>query len=223
MTVIENHMDCKAIIFDLDGTLLDTLADIADAANRVLVEGGFPPHDHQAYRWFVGDGSKRLMTRALPTDHRRPETINACLNAFLAEYHRNWNHATRPYAGIVELLGKLTQRGLQLAVVTNKPHRFTGDMMNHYFKGFPFDPILGQMDGIQKKPHPRQALTAAAKMDVHPENCIFVGDSGVDMETARRACMLPVGAGWGFRPVSELRDAGAVDVIGHPLDLLDWI
>jgi phosphoglycolate phosphatase len=223
MNVDEKRMDCKAIIFDLDGTLLDTLVDIADAANRALAERGFPPHEHQAYRWFVGDGSRRLMTRALPANQRTPETIDACLIAFIAAYHRRWNRATHPYTGIIDLLGQLTRQGIQLAVVTNKPHRFTGDMMAHYFSEFPFDPILGQMEGVPKKPHPRQALNAADLMGVRPKDCIFIGDSGVDMQTACGAGMLPIGAGWGFRPAKELNDAGAADVIAHPLDLLRWV
>jgi phosphoglycolate phosphatase len=223
MNLNQNNMDCKAIIFDLDGTLLDTLADLADAANCALVEGGFPTHDQQAYRWFVGDGSKRLITRALPESQRAEKIVNARLKAFIAEYQRSWNRATQPYAGVVELLDELALRHIRMAVVTNKPHRFTLEMMNHYFKAFPFDPILGQRDGIPKKPHPGQALAAASKMGVLPAHCIFLGDSGVDMETAHRAGMVPVGAGWGFRPSEELVEARAIRVIQRPLELLGLI
>ena len=221
MNVNEKHADCKAIIFDLDGTLLDTLADIADAANHALSQAGFPTHPHQAYRWYVGDGSRLLITRALPADRRNPETIDSCLSAFIVRYRDNWNRATRPYDGIVKLLDDLTRRGILLAVVTNKPHRFTGDMMDYFFKEFDFDPILGQVDGIPKKPDPQQALAAAAQMDVPPGQCLFIGDSGVDMHTARNAGMTPIGAGWGFRPAEELLNAGAVAVLAHPLDLID--
>jgi phosphoglycolate phosphatase len=211
------------IIFDLDGTLLDTLRDIADAANRVLEANGFPVHSLESYRWFVGDGSRMLMTRALPETRRTPRRIETCLRGFISEYTRNWARATRPYAGIDDLLAALAARKVPMAVVTNKPHRFTGAMMAHYFENRPFAPVLGQQDGIPKKPDPHQALAAAGIMGISPANCIFLGDSAVDMETGRRAGMQPVGAAWGFRPPEELSDAGAVAVIHHPLKLLEFI
>jgi phosphoglycolate phosphatase len=216
-------MNCRAVIFDLDGTLLDTLTDIADSANRVLAAHGFAIHDRDAYRWYVGDGSAILMTRALPEDQRTPEMIRACLQGFIADYSQNWHQATRPYDGLADLLSRLRDLRIHMSVVTNKPHRFAGSMMAHYFGGYHFDPILGQQDGIPKKPNPQMALAAAAQMDVTPSTCIFIGDSAVDMETARKADMQPVGAGWGFRPVGELIDAGALTVINHPLELLDLI
>ncbi len=216
-------MNCQAVIFDMDGTLLDTLTDIADSANRVLAAHGFAPHDTDAYRWYVGDGSAILMTRALPEDQRTPEMIQTCLQGFIADYSRNWHQATRPYGGLSDLLGHLRVLRIKMSVVTNKPHRFAGSMMAHYFGGHRFDPILGQRDGIPKKPDPQQTLAAAAKMGAAPSTCIFMGDSAVDMETARRAGMQPVGAGWGFRPAGELLDAGALTVIHHPLELLDLI
>ncbi len=213
-------MAFKAVVFDLDGTLLDTLADIAHAANRALATHGYPPHDIQAYRYFVGDGSAVLMSRALPEAQRTSHQVKACLDSFLEDYNRNWDQATQPYEGIPELLADLMEREISLAVVTNKPHRFTGQMMDHYFGDLPFNPVLGQRAGIPKKPHPQQALVAAEQMGVHPSACIFLGDSAVDMETARGAGMHSVGAGWGFRPARELYDAGAACVIDHPLDLL---
>ncbi len=218
-------MNVNAVIFDLDGTLLDTLADIADSANRVLAALGFPVHDREAYRRFVGDGSAVLMTRALPADRRSEENVRPSLQAFLENYGRNWHNETRPYDGIVDLLRNLQARGIGLAVVTNKPHQFTGKMMAHFFRGMPFNPILGQVQGVPQKPHPRQALDAAAALGAIPETCVFLGDSAVDMETGRRAGMISVGAAWGFRTRRELRDAGAAYVIEHPLELLsiiDW-
>jgi phosphoglycolate phosphatase len=216
-------MNCQAVIFDLDGTLLDTLTDIADSANRVLAAHGFPPHHTDAYRWFVGDGSAILITRALPEDQRAPEMIQTCLQGFIVDYGQNWHQATRPYDGLTDLLRHLRDLRIKMSVVTNKPHRFTGSMMGHYFGDYHFEPILGQIDGIPKKPNPQQALTAAVQMGVAPSACIFIGDSAVDMETARKAGMQPVGAGWGFRPAGELLDAGALTVIHHPLELIDLI
>jgi phosphoglycolate phosphatase len=209
-----------AVIFDLDGTLLDTLADLADAANRVLTTHGYPRHPVSAYRWFVGEGSAMLMTRALPPEHRDANTVQACLDRFIDDYRNHWNCKTTPYPGIMELLAALQEQRIKLAVVTNKPHRFTGKMMAHYFPATSFDPVFGQRQGIPKKPDPTQALEAAKRMGVAPEGCWFVGDSAVDMETARRAGMSAVGAAWGFRPESELRDAGAHRIIEHPMALL---
>lgn len=215
-------MDYRSVIFDLDGTLLDTLGDLAAAANRVLAVRGYPTHPAEAYRWFVGDGSHLLMTRAMPPSERTPENIEACLQAFLDDYNRNWHVATRPYDGIVPLLDHLALRRIAMAVVTNKPHRYCEMMVRHFLGGFPFHPVLGQREGVPKKPDPTQALAAATVMGVTPNRCIFLGDSGVDMQTAVRAGMTPVGAGWGFRPVQELIDAGAVRVLDHPLALLDF-
>ncbi len=216
-------MNCKAVIFDLDGTLLDTLKDIADAANRTLTQYGYPTHPHTAYTWLVGDGARELITRALPEQHRHDDTIEACVAGFISDYNSNWDAATKVYPGIIELIHKLHRREIKLSVVTNKPHRFAKVMIDRYFDGITFDPILGQQDHIPKKPHPQQALAAAEQNDVKPSECIFIGDSAVDMNTAQRAGMTPVGAAWGFRPVQELVNAGAWKVIQNPLDLIGLI
>ncbi|MBI5063448.1 MAG: HAD family hydrolase [Desulfatitalea sp.] len=213
-------MTFSAVIFDLDGTLLDTLEDLGSSVNRVLAGQGFPTHPLEAFRWFVGDGSQMLMTRALPADQRSPQMIQSCLEALLADYSQNWHHRTRPYEGTVSLLAALTRQAKALSVVTNKPHPFTGQMVAHYFPNTAFRVVLGQQEGIAKKPDPVQALAAARAMGAPPEACLFLGDSGVDMQTAQRAGMLGVGAAWGFRPVEELRAAGARHIIAHPLDLL---
>lgn len=216
-------MKCRAVIFDLDGTLLDTLTDIADSANRVLAAHGLETHPREAYRWFVGDGSAVLMTRALPENQRTPEMIEDCLKGFIDDYNRNWHLATHPYEGLPDLLDRLLHLGIKMAVVTNKPHQFAGAMVDYYFAGCAMAPVLGYQDGIPKKPDPQQALAAAKQMGIEPSACIFIGDSAVDMETASKAAMQPVGAGWGFRPDNELWNAGALAVIHHPLELLDLI
>jgi phosphoglycolate phosphatase len=216
-------MHCKAVIFDLDGTLLDTLDDIADSANRALIAHGFSPHERRAYRWFVGDGSAMLMTRALPAEKRSEETIRSSLQSFIADYSQNWNRSTKPYDGLEDLLGKLQDRKIKLSVVTNKPHPLAVSMITYYFANCPFDPILGQQEGVPKKPDPRQALVAAEKMGVMPASCIFVGDSAVDIKTACGAGMQPIGVGWGFRPLEELINSGALAIIHHPDELIDLI
>lgn len=216
-------MTIQAVIFDLDGTLLDTLTDIADAVNRVLAANGYPKHPEQEYRWFVGDGSAMLIKRSLPPDHRDAKNVQACLERFIADYNQHWHRKTIPYPGIMELLDRLQTRRLKLAVVTNKPHRFAGKMVAHYFPEAAFDPILGLHEGVPKKPDPTQALVAAQQMQVAPHECLFVGDSAVDIKTARRAGMPSIGAGWGFRPKSELIDAGADHIIDHPMEVLSLL
>lgn len=216
-------MTYKAVLFDLDGTLLDTLDDLAAATNRVLAAKGFAIHPHDAYRWFIGDGSAVLMERALPESARTPEMIQTCLKALLDDYGQNWHVVTRPYDGILELLDTLETRNIRMGIITNKPHPFTLLTIDYYLSHVTFNPILGQRDGIPKKPDPQQALSAAQIMGVQPADCIFIGDSAVDMFTARNAGMTGVGAAWGFRPEQELREAGAHQVIQHPLMLLDIV
>ncbi len=213
-------MNCKAIIFDLDGTLLDTLVDIADAANRVLSSRGYPVHSREAYKWFVGNGARRLIERTLPPDQLSAPIIEACLNDFIIDYNDHWSVATRPYPGITELISGLMDKRMHLCVVTNKPHQFARKMMDYYFETAAFGPILGQRDGIPPKPHPQQAIEAASEIGVNPAACLFIGDSAVDMETAVNAGMQPVGAAWGFRPTKELADAGAVKILNRPQELL---
>lgn len=213
----------RAVIFDLDGTLLDTLADIADAVNRVLAANGYPKHTEQDYRWFVGEGSVMLIMRALPPGYRDAGNIQACLERFIKDYNQHWHCKTAPYPGVMELLKTLQTRQLKLAVVTNKPHHYAEKMTAHYFPKTSFNPIFGQREGIPKKPDPTQALAAARQMQVAPHDCLFVGDSAVDIKTARRAGMSSIGAGWGFRPKSELIDAGADYIIDHPMEVLSLI
>lgn len=216
-------MICKAVIFDLDGTLLDTLADLANSANRVLAGHGYPTHPIADYKRFIGDGSRMLITRALPEERRLPEIIDASLEAFVADYGQHWDSVTQPYDGIIDLIGSFKESAMPMGVVTNKPHRFTAVMTAYFFEGCPFYPILGQQDHIPKKPNPHQALVAAEKMGVAPSSCVFLGDSAVDMETAKSAGMHPVGAAWGFRSKKELAAAGAAHILNHPLELLQII
>ena len=216
-------MKLKAVIFDLDGTLLDTLDDIADAVNQVLTDRGMKPHNREAYRWFIGDGSRVLVTRALPEECRGDAEVDDCLAAFRERYARNWHRRTRPYEGIPRLVAMLQSAGTKMAVVSNKPHHLTETCCRHYFPNRPFDFILGQEEGRPIKPDPYPALQAATHLRMPPSDCLFLGDSGVDIETARRAGMLPIGALWGFRRRDELEVAGAAACIDHPLDLLKWL
>jgi phosphoglycolate phosphatase len=216
-------MKIKAVLFDLDGTLLDTLDDIADAANQVMADRGLPTHSRDAFRWFIGDGSRKLVARVLPENRREDAQVDDCLAAFKEAYGRRWHRKTRPYEGIPHLVSMLRAAGVPMAVVSNKPQAFTEICCRHYFPDQPFDFTIGQQEGRPVKPNPYPALQAAAHLGMPPSDCLFLGDSGVDMETARRAGMVPLGALWGFRRRDELEAAGAAACIAHPRDLLKWM
>ena len=214
-------MKFKAVIFDLDGTLLNTLDDIGDSVNRVLNKKGFKTHEIDKYREFVGDGSKILITRALPQTHRTDEIINECLEEFFKDYGSNWDKMTHIYNGIAELLDELTIRNLKLAILSNKRHDLTIRCMEKYFSRWHFDSVLGLRDTVPKKPHPVGAFETADILKILPEKIIYAGDSANDIKTAVAAGMFPVGVLWGFRGKKELKESGAKALIGHPMDLLN--
>lgn len=213
-------MKHRAVIFDLDGTLLDTLEDLADSLNRVLQDRGLPTHPTEAFRYFVGNGAAKLVARALPSETQSEALAADCLQAFRQAYQRNWNVKTKPYAGVSELLDALTAKGITMAVLTNKPQHFAELCVQTFFSKWNFAMILGQREGIPMKPDPGATREVLRCLDVPAEACVYLGDSDVDMQTALNADLLPVGAAWGFRSEEELRQAGAVEVIGQPTELL---
>jgi phosphoglycolate phosphatase len=206
----------RAAIFDLDGTLLDTLDDLADSANEALTTSGFPPHPPEAYRTFVGDGIVMLVKRIVPPESCDEDTVGRVLGLYRAAYGRRWNLRTKPYDGIPEALGALSLREIKLAVLSNKPHAFTELCIAHHLPGKSFAMVLGQRDHVPRKPDPAAALEIASALDVEPAEVLFIGDSAIDMDTAVAAGMRPVGVTWGFRPVEELRRHGAATIIDHP-------
>lgn len=231
-------MSIRAVLFDLDGTLLDTLVDVANAANAALREGGFPEHPLESYRHLLGGGMQRLFADALPLDARTPEQIEQSVAACRRHYDRNWNKTTRPYAGVPELVVALRKRGLNVAVLSNKPHDFTRRCIQAHFgengeEGAigdslggpigPFQLVVGQRLGVPAKPDPTSALEIAATLRVQPEEFLYLGDTSIDMQTARDAGMHPIGVLWGFRDREELIGAGAEAVIGKPLELLEVV
>ena len=216
-------MAYRAVIFDLDGTLLDTLEDIGDAANRVLAGRGFPTHPVDSYRDFIGDGAGRLIMRALPPDHRQPETLQGCLKDFGAAYARNWNVKSRPYPGIPELLSALLDRGVLCAVLSNKPEVFTVQCVSELLSAWTFPVVMGAVPERPHKPDPQGAREAARRLEVDPSQVLYVGDTVTDMQTALAAGMLPLGVSWGFRPAAELTAHGARAILEKPLDLLPWL
>jgi len=213
-------MGFKGIVFDLDGTLLDTLQDIGDAANRTLKARGFPMHAPDAYRFFVGDGFLKLITRALPETERKTETIDRCLALFRADYATNWNRKTRPYPGIPDLLDALSRKAFKMAVLSNKAHDFTVQMVAALLPRWTFHRVLGLRGGVPAKPDPFGADEIARDLELKPSEMIYLGDSGVDMKTAVAARMFPAGALWGFRPARELEESGAQILLQAPMELL---
>lgn len=213
-------MSFRAVLFDLDGTLLDSLADIGESMNAALVEHGYPSHPIAAYKRMVGDGVAMLTRRALPEGHRDDETIAACARAMRRVYAERWRTETRPYAGIHDLVDELRKRGMVLAVLSNKPDDFTRTVIEHYFGSGRFARVVGERAGIPRKPDPAAALTIARELDVEPADWLYVGDTDTDMRTAVGARMHPVGAAWGFRPVEELTRSGAREIADHPADVL---
>ncbi len=213
-------MSTSAVLFDLDGTLLDTLDDIADSANRALVAQGFVDHPKDDFREFIGDGVQMLIRRALPEANRDDATVTRVVAAYRDEYARGWNVKTRPYEGISSLLHELTERKVHLAVLSNKPDEFTQLCVAHYLRSWPFRFVLGQGPEVPRKPDPTGARRIANGLGVTPSHCFLVGDSVADMATAKNAGMRPIGVGWGLQPAERLRQAGAEAIIDEPTHLL---
>ncbi|NOZ08833.1 MAG: HAD family hydrolase [FCB group bacterium] len=213
----------KAIIFDLDGTLLDTIEDIGAAMNAVLSDFGFPPHEIERYKMFVGDGAGELVSRALPEESRTDEIIRSGVNLFVSYYDEFWRNHTHLYPGISGLLETLCQRDIPLAILSNKPHAFALTMVEELLPDQEFDIVRGLQEEIPKKPDPTGAILIAERLRILPEHFCFVGDSGIDMHTAVSAGMFPCGVSWGFRSKQELLSAGAQKLLNKPDELLSLI
>ena len=213
-------MKFKAVLFDLDGTLLDTIEDLADSMNIVLTGMGFPTHEVAAYKYHVGDGVRELAVRALPKNHQDEETIKKCIAAMRQEYGSRWDKKTRPYPGIPGLLDALTARGIKMAVLSNKPDQNTKVVVAKLLPKWRFDYVAGERAGIPRKPDPGAALSIAEQLGIPPKEWLYLGDTNTDMKTAVGAGMYPVGALWGFRTADELLACGAKTLIEHPPGLL---
>lgn len=210
----------QAYIFDLDGTLIDSLADIAESINRMLDDRDYPRCKAEDFKQMVGDGMEKLVERALPEAVREEKLILTCVEEYRAHYDTLWNAQTRPYEGIHEMLAELKARGMKLGVISNKAHRFTVPMTEHFFGTEIFDHILGQRPEVPRKPDAAGAHEMAAVLGVDLTACAYVGDSGIDMAFAKNAGMLGIGVSWGFRSVQELREHGAQIIVDHPRELL---
>lgn len=212
----------KAVVFDLDGTLLDSLEDLADSMNIVLEKCGFPTHPIEDYKYFVGDGMYTLVERTVPEEKKLDkELIEKCFLMMKEEYGQRWSKKTRPYPQIPKLLTNLAELGMKMTVLSNKPHEFTKIIVCKLLSDWDFEVVLGQRPGIPKKPDPKGAFDIAESLKICPEEILYLGDTNVDMKTATRAGMYPVGVLWGFRGAEELKGNGAKILIKKPLDLLD--
>lgn len=210
----------RAVLFDLDGTLTNTLKDIADAMNRSLRLHGLPEWPLDAYRYLVGDGAKKLAERAV---RERQELALSVQQTYQAYYQAHTRVKTRPYDGVPEMLKALQAKGVPMAVFSNKPDADTRNVVTHFFPEIKWAAVRGQVEGVPVKPDPAGALAAAAAMGVAPEEVLYLGDTATDMRCAVNAGMHPVGALWGFRTARELTDSGAERLAAHPKDILDFL
>ena len=215
-------MSYKAVIFDLDGTLLDTLEDLALSVNAVLREKGYKEHPVDAYRYFVGDGIDALVQRAFPeeiTDEKH--RLEKLVKAVKEEYSRRWADNTRPYPGVPDLLNFLETKSVPRAIFSNKPHEFALLTVDKLLPEWSFFEICGIRPGIPRKPDPYGALLISQKMQVHPGDIVYLGDTGTDMQTAKAGGFFAIGALWGFRPAEELSREGAQMLASSPSDIYD--
>ena len=204
----------RLVIFDLDGTLLNTIADLAASTNQALRHFGYPEHPTEAYRFFVGNGINKLFERALPEEARTEENVLRIRSQFIPYYNVHNADFSTPYPSIPEVLETLQSKGIQLAVASNKYQLATEKLIAHYFPTIRFVKVLGQREGIPVKPDPTIVYDILKDMDISKKEVLYVGDSGVDMQTALNAGVDAVGVSWGFRPRTELDPL-------HPLAIID--
>ena len=215
-------MKIKAVLFDLDGTLLNTLDDIADSANFTLEQFGYPTHPIDAYRYFVGNGVDNLIKVILPEEARTPETLLSFKNSYLERYGAHSMDTTRPYGGVPEMVAELKNMSLKLAVASNKPDASSKSTISRTFAEGIFDIVAGGRGDMPLKPDPAIVHYILGEFGIPPAEALFVGDTSVDLETAKNAGCPSVGVLWGFRP-EEASNAGADFVTAHPSELTELI
>lgn len=216
-------MHFKGIIFDLDGTLIDSLEDIADSMNSVLLQHGFPAHEILAYKHFIGNGLRNLVQKTLPANQQDDDLVNRCHTMMVELYRTNCINKTKPYEGISDLLDALVSRNLKISVFSNKADELTKKIVESLLPDWDFEAVTGLSVEAYKKPNPFVALQISEKTGIPPGEIIYIGDSGTDMQTANNAGMYAVGALWGFRSKEELSSNGAKYLINHPMDLIQLV
>lgn len=212
----------KAVLFDLDGTLADSLEDLAAATNYAIGEFGFPAREVECYKYFAGDGMPKMIERALPSSAADADTVRRIMPVFLNYYGAHFCDNTKPYPGMIALIDRLKLQNIAVAVVTNKNEEMAKRVVNNLY-GDRFDLIIGKREGIPAKPDPTAALLAMRELSVKPGECVFVGDSKMDVKTGVNSGAYPVGVLWGFREKRELIEGGAKDIIEKPEELLEII
>ena len=212
----------KVAIFDLDGTLLNTLDDLANACNYALNKFSFPTHNVEEYKKFIGNGIYKLVERAVPNNKKDKETVEKVLKTFSDYYNEHMIDMTKPYDGIVDILDELRAKGIKLAVVSNKKHEFTIEIVEKYFEDR-FDIVFGHRENYKEKPDPTSVLEVIEKLNILKSECIYIGDSNVDILTAKNAGVKSVGVSWGFRDREELANEGANYLTDNNIELLNII
>lgn len=213
----------KLVIFDLDGTLLDTIADLAGATNYALAQLGYPTHDTDAIRTFVGNGINKLLERALPANEQTEENVMRMRSYFVPYYDAHNADLSSPYPGIEVLLQSLQEKGIEIAVASNKYQEATTKLVKHYFPSIQFAEVLGQRENIPVKPHPTIVFDILNKTGIDKKEVLYVGDSGVDMQTAQNAEVDAIGVTWGFRSRTELESLHPLGIIDKAEELMDYI
>lgn len=210
-------MNIEGVIFDLDGTLIHTIEDIAGAANRMFKKHGLPTHGVSYYVKSIGNGAVKFIEKALTTDVGK-EQLMAYVSEFKEIYSQNLHDKSRVYDGIPALLDELVNRGIQLSVLSNKPHHLTKIVSDFYLSDWPFDPVFGQREEVPRKPDPAAAIEIAKMMRLEPNRILFVGDSDNDILTAQAADMIPLGVSWGYGRLEPIPHVHSL--IDHPRELL---
>lgn len=210
----------KNIVFDLDGTLLDTLEDIAISANFALVSLGFQAEEREKYRYFVGEGVFKLFENIFASHPQTPELIQQAVTLFEKHYTKQFNQNTKLYEGVSKMLSFLHKRNFKMAILSNKPDSFTKMCAIKYLRQWKFDVVFGAREGVPRKPHPRGALEISELLHVNPNDCYYLGDTMIDMKTANSAGMIAIGALWGFREENELREHGAKYLVQTPSEVI---
>lgn len=216
-------VDYRAVMFDLDGTLLDTVQDLACATNTALRRFGCPPHPEESYCRFLGDGVRNLFRRALPPGRDSEEEIARIVPVMKALYAERWRLHTGPYPGIPELLDAIAGRGLRLAICSNKPDASAREMVEYLLPHWKWDAVVGQRDGVPIKPDPAGPMSIANQLGLAPRHFLYAGDTNTDMLTAHNCGFYAVGCLWGWRDRRELEEAGADTIIARPSELLELL
>jgi phosphoglycolate phosphatase len=212
----------KNIVFDLDGTLLDTLEDIAISANFALVSLGFEAQKREKYRYFVGEGVFKLFENIFASNPQTPERIQEAVTLFESHYAKQFNQNTKLYDGISKMLSFLQKRGFKMAILSNKPDSFVKMCVFKYLNKWQWEVVYGARENIPRKPNPQGAIDIAESLHVNPQECYYLGDTSTDMLTANRAGMIAIGALWGFRDEAELVENGAKYIVKEPSELIKF-